>query len=224
MTSSDTRSATPPVSSSPHIVCLSTNADAADVLQGTVQRIVPDARVESADPSVLRDSPRSDCVILAVGSMNASSEPLVRELRARGYVNAIIVVADGPDMLPVRALELLGVERTLATGNLALALPVCLSEVLGSQERIQQSESGRRILASLRRLQTVIAAGQLAARLQHRLNNPLAALLAEAQLLELEALTPDHTTSVRRIIELCRRVIDETRSIEGLANAGGSPQ
>jgi hypothetical protein len=54
------------------------------------------------------------------------------------------------------------------------------------------------------------------------LNNPLAALLAEAQLLELEPLAPDHATSVRRIIELCRRVIEETKSIEGLQHTGES--
>ena len=60
-------------------------------------------------------------------------------------------------------------------------------------------------------------------RLQHRLNNPLAALLAEAQLLGMESLPADHATAVRRIVELCRRVIEETKSIEGLASGGASP-
>ncbi len=57
--------------------------------------------------------------------------------------------------------------------------------------------------------------------LQHKLNNPLAALLAEAQLLELESLSPDHHTSVRRMVELLRRVIDVSRSIEGMGGGGG---
>lgn len=43
--------------------------------------------------------------------------------------------------------------------------------------------------------------------LQHTLNNPLAALLAELQLLEMEELTPPHRESVERMIGLCRRVI-----------------
>ena len=47
--------------------------------------------------------------------------------------------------------------------------------------------------------------------LQHSLNNPLAALLAELQLLELEELSPDHRESVERAIDLCRRVISLVR-------------
>jgi signal transduction histidine kinase len=43
--------------------------------------------------------------------------------------------------------------------------------------------------------------------LQHTLNNPLAALLAELQLLELEELAPEHREAVERAIGLCRRVI-----------------
>lgn len=43
--------------------------------------------------------------------------------------------------------------------------------------------------------------------LQHTLNNPLAALLAELQLLEMEELDPGHRESVERSIELCRRLI-----------------
>jgi signal transduction histidine kinase len=43
--------------------------------------------------------------------------------------------------------------------------------------------------------------------LQHSLNNPLAALLAELQLLELEDLKPEHREAVERAIGLVRRVV-----------------
>lgn len=43
--------------------------------------------------------------------------------------------------------------------------------------------------------------------LQHTLNNPLAGLLAELQLLELEELPPEHREAVVRSIGLCRRII-----------------
>jgi signal transduction histidine kinase len=43
--------------------------------------------------------------------------------------------------------------------------------------------------------------------LQHTLNNPLAALLAELQLLEMEELAPSHREGVERSIELVRRLI-----------------
>ena len=84
----------------------------------------------------------------------------------------------------------------------------------------QASPRAAAIVASLHRLRALVAAGEIAAGLQHRLNNPLAALLAEAQLLELEPLTPEHLASVQRIVELCRRVIEVSRAIEGI---GGAP-
>lgn len=43
--------------------------------------------------------------------------------------------------------------------------------------------------------------------LQHTLNNPLAALLAELQLLEMEELPVAHRESVERSLSLCRRLI-----------------
>ena len=43
------------------------------------------------------------------------------------------------------------------------------------------------------------------------MNNPLAALLAELQLLEMEELEPGHRESVERAIGLCRRVITIVR-------------
>jgi len=43
--------------------------------------------------------------------------------------------------------------------------------------------------------------------LQHTLNNPLAALLAELQLLEMEELTAEQREGVERSIDLVRRVI-----------------
>lgn len=47
--------------------------------------------------------------------------------------------------------------------------------------------------------------------LQHSLNNPLAGLLAELQLLEMEELPAEHRESVERAIELCRRIITIVR-------------
>lgn len=55
------------------------------------------------------------------------------------------------------------------------------------------------------------------ARLQHEINNPLAALLAEAQLLNLEpTLGLEHQKTVQRIIDLTRRVADSVRKFDEL--------
>jgi signal transduction histidine kinase len=43
--------------------------------------------------------------------------------------------------------------------------------------------------------------------LQHTLNNPLAGLLAELQLLQMEDLAPEHQKAIARSVELVRRLI-----------------
>jgi hypothetical protein len=50
---------------------------------------------------------------------------------------------------------------------------------------------------------------------QHALNDALTALLAEAQLLELEPLADEHLQAVGRIIELARRVVKMARRLDG---------
>jgi acyl-CoA reductase-like NAD-dependent aldehyde dehydrogenase len=50
---------------------------------------------------------------------------------------------------------------------------------------------------------------------QHAMNDAVTALLAEAQLLELEPLAEDHLRAVGRIIELARRVAKIARLLDG---------
>lgn len=60
---------------------------------------------------------------------------------------------------------------------------------------------------------------QLTARVQHQLNNPLAALLAEAQLLTMDAeLQGEQRAAVERLIELIRRVIGIVRGLDDETN------
>ena len=54
-------------------------------------------------------------------------------------------------------------------------------------------------------------------RVQHEMNNPLAALLAESQLLELDpTLSDEQRDSVKRIVDLARRVIASSRKLDAL--------
>jgi signal transduction histidine kinase len=56
-----------------------------------------------------------------------------------------------------------------------------------------------------------------AAHLQHQMNNPLAALLAEGQLLSMDSgLQGEQRESVDRIIELTRRVISLVRYLDDI--------
>jgi signal transduction histidine kinase len=58
------------------------------------------------------------------------------------------------------------------------------------------------------------AAGAIALELRHEMSNPLAALLAEAQLLALEPLAPDHLAAVERMVDLCRRTVALLRQLD----------
>jgi C4-dicarboxylate-specific signal transduction histidine kinase len=66
----------------------------------------------------------------------------------------------------------------------------------------------------LRRVRTLLALGEAARPVQHAMNNPLTALLAEAQLLELEPLADDHRLAVGRIVDLARRIAKVTRRLD----------
>lgn len=179
------------------------------------------SRVDAADTSIVRGRPDAECVIVAVGSTYSAALSLVRELRARGFDKSVILVVHSPEGLSTSDLTHLGVGAVLRQSELALKLPDALIALLDLERSATQSPHAAEILASLRRMQSMLAAGEVASQLQHKLNNPLAALLAEAQLLELEPLSPEHAISVGRIVELCRRVIEVSRSLEGIGNSRG---
>jgi signal transduction histidine kinase len=67
----------------------------------------------------------------------------------------------------------------------------------------------------LRRVRAQLAAGAAARGMQHAMNNPLTALLAEAQLLELEPLADEHRLAIVRMVELARRVAAVIRQLDG---------
>jgi signal transduction histidine kinase len=58
------------------------------------------------------------------------------------------------------------------------------------------------------------AAGAVALELRHDVSNPLAALLAEAQLLALEPLAPEHQAAVGRMVDLCRQTVALLREMD----------
>jgi signal transduction histidine kinase len=66
----------------------------------------------------------------------------------------------------------------------------------------------------LARVRATLARGAATQGLQHTINNPLGALMAEAQLLELEPLADEHRVAVRRIVELARRLAGVVRRID----------
>jgi signal transduction histidine kinase len=75
------------------------------------------------------------------------------------------------------------------------------------------NSEGELAARELRRLRGQFALGEAARSLQHAFNNPLTALLAEAQLLELETLEDEQRAAVIRILELARRLVALSRRL-----------
>jgi signal transduction histidine kinase len=71
--------------------------------------------------------------------------------------------------------------------------------------------------------QQLAAAGAVALDMRHQINNPLAALLAEAQVLGLEPMAPEHHAAVERIVELCRRMVVLIRELDTATREAVAP-
>ena len=135
----------------------------------------------------------------------------VQELRSRGYRGGIVLLAAVCDAAIEQRLLALGPARCIARAEMATALPAAL--VALSVQADPGEELGA-IQKELRRTQQLVAMGEATSRIQHTLNNPLTALLAEAQLLEMEELSDEHRAAVKRMIELCRRLVVLVRGLD----------
>lgn len=74
-----------------------------------------------------------------------------------------------------------------------------------------ERDAGRR---ELRRVRAQFALGEAARHHQHAFNNPLTALMAELQLLELDTIDDASRAAVGRILELARRLVALSRQID----------
>jgi signal transduction histidine kinase len=204
------------------LACVADRASVGARLEEAVLTLFPGATVHLVDTSVERGLPDGiDCAVIDAADGADIGADVLRGVRARGYQGAAVLVVDPLRSAPspdVAAGDRLGGRYCSLDGESLVPLATAISDAIRVQAGANEAASAI-ALKALRQTQRMIAAGELATRLQHSLNNPLAGLLAEAQLLELERLTPDHRASVERIIELARRVIDVVRALDGVGRA-----
>ena len=204
------------------LACVGNQSAGSTSVVEALAALFPGASVLAVDMTIERVIPQPvDCAVVDATMNAADGMDVLRRLRASGYAGAAVLVLDPARRLTVAdesSADRLGVRRCEIDGDLLTPLAVAVGDALGTQatDGVGGSTS---VARAVRQTQRLVAAGELALRLQHSLNNPLAALLAEAQLLELEPLAPDHRESVERIIELSRRVIDVVRGLDGVARA-----
>ncbi len=187
------------------------------MLAGALQRLLPEADVDGASFGYAQHLPPSECMLVAVDEPDATWEFLTR-YRATGGQGSVILIATAPGAIAPERRARHGVTEVLAADGLGASLIPAVRQVIERRARACGSPQLRALVAQLAQCDTWLAAGQLAVRLPHRLNNPLAALLAEAELLTLDTLTPHQRESVQRILSLSHRLIEEVRTLEG---AGG---
>lgn len=204
------------------LACVADQSATAAVLHEAVLAAFPGASVARVDTDVERVLPDAiDCAVVDAIVNGTTGTDVLRRLRARGYEGAaVLIVPPGSsgEATDQASVARLGARTCALNGDIVAPLAIAIADALSLAEASDSSVVSAAV-RSLRQTQRLLAAGELAMRLQHSLNNPLAALLAEAQLLELEELTADHRGSVERIIELARRVIEVVRGLDGVGRA-----
>jgi signal transduction histidine kinase len=169
---------------------------------------LPDVAAESLEPAQLKSRPVTDGIVIDArgDSGRERAAELARRLRAMGFAGAIVTLVDVAEPLDSNS-DTMGV-ALVAAGSLARDLVPSLAERLenaGSEHAVQAMRARR-----------LVAAGEVALRFQHALNNPLAGILAEAQLLQMESLPREHHEALERIVGLCRRIVELGKSLDGM--------
>lgn len=189
--------------------CVGGDAPTCALVREVVGTALPTASVwmEGPEMLVVDGSAIGDCVVFA-GSV-AGEPPLdaARRLRSAGLAATLVGVVPRREPVIDAQARAIGI-RLVERDALASELPAAVADAAAV------AGASAPALLELRRMQQLVAAGQLAARTQHALNNPLTALMAEAQLLEMEPLGEEQRLAVSRMIELCRRLIGVVRQLD----------
>lgn len=193
------------------VMMVTEDAPLEQLVRELLATVLPSASITTRTLS-LAPASDADIAIVDQGVRGLSAVTAVQEVRARGYAGGVILLATAEcDPSMDQRLLALGPARCVARAELATALPKALAEL---SARPDLGDELGPIQKELRRTQQLVAMGETTARIQHTLNNPLTALLAEAQLLEMEDLADEHRAAVKRMIELCRRLVVMVRGLD----------
>jgi signal transduction histidine kinase len=134
-----------------------------------------------------------------------------RVARATGFAGGIVLHGFQPgddDVGAARALGAIAVDGP--------ATPASLADALASAIPLGQDGNPAPVHDDVARTRRLLAAGEIALTLQHTLNNPLGALLAEVQLLEMDAPNEEVREAAVRIVALARRLMEALRVLDGV--------
>ena len=90
------------------------------------------------------------------------------------------------------------------------------ARVIIAERRLEQNLLRRRAEDGLAAAQRLAGIGETTLALQHEINNPLAALLVHAQLLVIDATTPESRKDLDLVVELTRRIASVVQRLSDL--------
>lgn len=189
------------------LIVVGTDAPFSAAIRDILAAQLPEAATEMFDAANMKSRPIADGAVIDGRSDAARAADLASRMRAMGFAGVqVVVVPDGSTEFATAFSE--AGAAHIPSMELATRLVPALAELLES--------AGSEHAGQVARARRLIAAGKVAIGFQHSLNNPLAGILAEAQLMQLDPMQPEQHAAVERIIVLCRRIIELGRSLDGM--------
>jgi signal transduction histidine kinase len=173
---------------------------------------LPGAACETLDPVHLRARPEAAAVVIDARGDVAQGAGIAERLRAMGFLSGIVLLAatDGPG---ADTEDGSGAARRMGA---VLVSPDAIATRLVPQLADLMAAAAAPYADQVMRARRLVAAGEIAMGLQHALNNPIAGIMAEAQLMQLDEVVPEKAEALARMVALCRRLIELTRSLDGI--------
>ena len=193
------------------VLVASTDQDFSAALTAILTAQLSAAATDVIDPRRLRAKPEAMALVVDARDDASDARAVARTVRAMGYGGALVLVGAPADAMADAEMG----AATVAADRIAFELV----ERIGEQMALASAPFADQVTRARR----LVAAGEIALRLQHALNNPLAGLLAESQLMLMDPQTPDQQASLERIVGLCRRMIEMTRTLDGVGERPQSP-
>jgi signal transduction histidine kinase len=184
------------------------------LVRESVVAALPTATGTSVAPDATAKLP--DCALTFIDATDdaAGAGAIAQRLRAGASRSALVFVVSARDESLSKSAATTGALEQVETRSLGPSMADVVERAIGGTGWTDELLAARE---ELRRTQRLLAAGEIALGLQHAMNNPLTAVLAEAQLLEMEALPPEAMTAVGRIIESTRRLVALVRKLDAVS-------
>lgn len=195
------------------VCCITAAPLTAQVVRESLARALPAAGFSVVGPedAIPGRLPPADCVVIDAADAPGVAAEMALALRAGGARGAIVVLVEEGGAAPASRLAGIGAVELLPVREAPRQLGDAVARALGGSGWTGPLDV---LQEELRRTQRLVAAGEIALGLQHSMNNPLTAVLAEAQLLEMDATSEEMRTAVKRIIENTRRLVQLVRGLD----------